>query len=101
MLAANVDGKPQIAVAIDEKVLQSRNLHAGQLVKTWAKHIQGGGGGQPFFATAGGKKVGGLPAVVKEARAHIQGIIALIKKRPTVKYYRALILILLLDFIPD
>ena len=72
VLAADVAGKPQIAVAIDESLLQRYDLHAGKLVKELAKHIQGGGGGQPFFATAGGKRIGGLDEVVRGAQAVVE-----------------------------
>ncbi len=69
VLAADVADTPQIVVVIDESLVQAYNLHAGKLIKELAKHIQGGGGGQPFFATAGGKNLAGLEQVVLEARA--------------------------------
>jgi alanyl-tRNA synthetase len=68
ILAANIDGKPQIAVIIEDSLVQSKNLNAGQIVRELAKEIQGGGGGQPFFATAGGKDLSGLEKVVGKAR---------------------------------
>lgn len=68
VLAADVDGKPQIAVLIDEELVASKGLNAGQAVRELAKAIQGGGGGQPFFATAGGKNVEGLPLAIEEAK---------------------------------
>ncbi len=68
VLAADVAGKPQIAVAIDESLVKAYDLHAGKLVKELAKHIQGGGGGQPFFATAGGKDLSGLEQIVAKAK---------------------------------
>ena len=71
VLAADVGGKPQITVVIDESLMKSYDLHAGKLVKELAKHIQGGGGGQPFFATAGGKHLAGLEQVIQEARTMI------------------------------
>lgn len=68
VLAAEVDGKPQVAVMIGEKLAQTNRYHAGNLVKELAKEIDGGGGGQPFFATAGGKKLEGLANVLTRAR---------------------------------
>ena len=69
VLAATIDGTPQVAVFIDESLLEETGLHAGNLVRELAKEIQGGGGGQPFFATAGGKDLNGLPQVVAKAKS--------------------------------
>lgn len=71
VLAATVDDKPMIAVTIDDELAKQRNLDAGVIVRELAKEIKGGGGGQPFFATAGGKDIAGLDAVVMKARAYI------------------------------
>ncbi len=60
VLGAVVGGKPQLAVMVSENLVQERGLNAGQLVRELAKEIRGGGGGQPFFATAGGSDAGGL-----------------------------------------
>jgi alanyl-tRNA synthetase len=68
VLAADVDGKPQVAVMIGEKLTASNQFHAGNMVKELAKEIDGGGGGQPFFATAGGKNLNGLDAVLEKSR---------------------------------
>lgn len=68
ILAADIDGKPQVAVMIDEELVKAKDLHAGKIVKELAKEIKGGGGGQPFFATAGGKDINGLDAVVEKAQ---------------------------------
>jgi alanyl-tRNA synthetase len=68
ILAADVDGKPQVTVMIGEKLEATKKYHAGNMVKELAKEIDGGGGGQSFFATAGGKKLDGLTSVLEKAR---------------------------------
>jgi alanyl-tRNA synthetase len=68
VLAATIEDKPQVAVFIDEALLANSGFHAGNIVRELAKEIQGGGGGQPFFATAGGKDLAGLPQVVAKAK---------------------------------
>lgn len=72
VLAADVDSKPQVTVMIGEKLASTNKFHAGNMVKELAKEIEGGGGGQPFFATAGGKNINGLDAVLEKARKLIQ-----------------------------
>lgn len=57
-------GKPMLTVMISEDLVKGHGLHAGQLVREAAKLIQGGGGGQPHFATAGGKDSEGLHQAV-------------------------------------
>ncbi len=66
VLAADVQGKPQVAVMIGENLVKEKNLHAGNIVKELAREIKGGGGGQPFFATAGGTDLSGLDRVVEK-----------------------------------
>ena len=58
-------GKPMLTVMISDNLVAT-GLKAGNLVKEAARLIKGGGGGQPHFATAGGKDVDGLPAAIEK-----------------------------------
>ncbi|QTE39525.1 alanine--tRNA ligase [Mucilaginibacter gossypii] len=69
VLVADFDGKPSITVMIAENLVKEKGLHAGNIVKELAKEVKGGGGGQPFFATAGGSDVSGLDKVLMKARS--------------------------------
>ncbi len=71
VVGAEVKGKPSISVIISENLVKDKNLDAGKIVREVAKEINGGGGGQPFYAQAGGSKAEGLDAAIKKARAFI------------------------------
>ena len=71
VFGSNVGGKVTLTVAISDDLVSNKELHAGNIVRNLAKHIQGGGGGQPFFATAGGKNADGLGAAFDEAKSLI------------------------------
>jgi alanyl-tRNA synthetase len=66
-LGCIINEKPLIAVSISDSLVSSKSLNAGQLIREWAKLINGGGGGQPFYASAGGKDVNGLKSVIDTA----------------------------------
>ncbi|MEE3164346.1 MAG: alanine--tRNA ligase [Bacteroidota bacterium] len=68
VFGSQVGGKVTLTVAISDDLVSGKDLHAGNIVRNLAKHIQGGGGGQPFFATAGGKNPDGLGAAFEEAK---------------------------------
>ena len=59
-------GKPTLTVMLGEEIA-ARGVNAGAVVREAAKLMQGGGGGQPFFATAGGKNPDGLQAAMDKA----------------------------------
>ncbi|OZA56652.1 MAG: hypothetical protein B7X75_06255 [Sphingobacteriales bacterium 39-40-5] len=71
VLACDIDGKPSLTVMVSENLVKERNLNAGNIVRELAKEIQGGGGGQPFFATAGGKDSSGLVKALEKAKTFI------------------------------
>ena len=62
-----IDDKPGITVMLSENLIKEKGLNASNIVRELAKDIQGGGGGQPFYATAGGKNKDGLAAVLTKA----------------------------------
>ena len=63
--ATQFDNKPTIAVFLSQPLVDE-GKNAGAMIKSAAKHIQGGGGGQPWMATAGGRDVNGLTAAMEE-----------------------------------
>ncbi|MBP9083980.1 MAG: alanine--tRNA ligase [Bacteroidia bacterium] len=65
LLGAEVDGKPHLSLIVSDNLVKEKNIHASNLIRNIAKEIQGGGGGQPFYATAGGKNSHGLDAALK------------------------------------
>ncbi|NHA07060.1 alanine--tRNA ligase [Mucilaginibacter sp. HC2] len=71
VLAADFDGKPSLTVMIAENLVKEKGLNAGNIVRELAKEIKGGGGGQPFFATAGGSDASGLDAALAKAKSFI------------------------------
>jgi alanyl-tRNA synthetase len=71
VLAADIDGKPSLTVMIAENIVKDKNLNAGTIVRELAKEIKGGGGGQPFFATAGGSDVSGLEKALEKAKTFL------------------------------
>lgn len=69
ILGAIVQDKPLLTIIISKGVVETKGLHAGNMVRELAKAIDGGGGGQPFFATAGGKNSAGLDEALSNAKA--------------------------------
>ncbi|MFA6482910.1 MAG: alanine--tRNA ligase [Bacteroidales bacterium] len=68
VIGSVIQGKPMLTVMISESLVSSLGLHAGNIIRDSAHEIQGGGGGQPFFATAGGKDVSGIDRAMARAR---------------------------------
>lgn len=68
VLGAEIDGKAHLSVIISDNLVKEKNLNAGQIIRELGKKIQGGGGGQAFYATAGGKDVKGIEGAIGEAK---------------------------------
>jgi alanyl-tRNA synthetase len=64
---ANLDGKAHLSVMISEELIGKTRLDARLIISEIAPEIEGGGGGQPFYATAGGKNPGGIPQAISRA----------------------------------
>ena len=66
------DGKALLLCYINKELAKNKGLDAGKIVRELGKYIQGGGGGQPFFATAGGKKPEGIQEALDKAKEYLQ-----------------------------
>ncbi|MGL4597512.1 MAG: DHHA1 domain-containing protein, partial [Bacteroidia bacterium] len=71
LLGAEINGKASLTLMLSDNLVGEKSWNAGQLIRDLAKEIQGGGGGQPFFATSGGSNVQGIPNALKKAEALI------------------------------
>lgn len=67
VLGSKQDGKALLACYISKDLAEAKELNAGKIVKELGRFIQGGGGGQPFFATAGGKNPEGIPEALTKS----------------------------------
>ena len=67
LLGAEIDGKAHLAFMLNDTAIEEYGLNASTLIREVSGEIQGGGGGQPFFATAGGKNPKGIDAALSQA----------------------------------
>ena len=68
VLASRKTGKPLLSCYLSKSLVTEEGKDAGKIIRTLGKYIQGGGGGQPFFSTAGGKNVDGIQEALKAAK---------------------------------
>jgi alanyl-tRNA synthetase len=71
VIGTSSDNKPGLTVMISDNLVKDKGMNAGNIVRDLAKDIQGGGGGQPFYATAGGKDAAGLTRALARAKDFI------------------------------
>jgi alanyl-tRNA synthetase len=71
LLASDTNGKAMLSCFISKPLVEAHSLNAGTIVRELGKHIQGGGGGQPFFATAGGKDPSGIAAALAAFKEYL------------------------------
>ena len=72
LFGSATDGKALLTCYISKELAAEKGLNAGQIVRELGKYIQGGGGGQPFFATAGGKYPEGISEALKAAEVYLK-----------------------------
>lgn len=68
VLATHNNGKVNLIVSISDKLIKTRGLHAGNIIREISPYIKGGGGGQPFLAMAGGKEASGIDTAFEAAK---------------------------------
>jgi alanyl-tRNA synthetase len=68
LAGAEIDGKALLSLIVSENLVKEKKLDATVIIRELAKEIQGGGGGQPFYATAGGKNPAGLDKAIGRAK---------------------------------
>ena len=71
LAGAEIDGKALLSLIVSENLVKEKNLNATNIIRELAKDIQGGGGGQPFYATAGGKNPDGLSKAIERAESFL------------------------------
>ncbi len=71
VLGSDAGGKVSITITLSDSLVNDKGLHAGNMVRELAKEIGGGGGGQPFFATAGGKNAAGIQNALTKAKDYL------------------------------
>ena len=71
VIGGNEGDKCTLSIIASDSIIVSKGINAGTMIREASKHIQGGGGGQPFFATAGGKNPSGLQAAIDEIRSKL------------------------------
>ena len=71
ILGTAQNGKPNLQIAISEELAKAKDLNAGRIIRELAKEIKGGGGGQPFYASAGGGDASGLDRALERAKEFI------------------------------
>jgi len=71
VFGAKIKDKPFLTIIVDKGLTASKNINASTMIRAISKHIQGGGGGQDFYATAGGNNLAGIEEALKEAKSII------------------------------
>ncbi|NVK65797.1 MAG: alanine--tRNA ligase [Flavobacteriales bacterium] len=71
IIGGKADGKCTLSIIASDDVVKEKDFHAGNIIREVSKLIQGGGGGQPNFATAGGKNADGLQEAIAQVKSKL------------------------------
>lgn len=71
VLGGENNGKAMLTIALSDDLVKEKDLNAGTIIRELGKEIQGGGGGQAFFATAGGKNIAGIDNALQKAKSYL------------------------------
>jgi alanyl-tRNA synthetase len=74
VLGSENNGKANLLVMVSDNLVKERNLNAVTIIREISAEINGGGGGQPFLATAGGKNPGGISNAIKKAEEYLKNV---------------------------
>jgi alanyl-tRNA synthetase len=69
IIGAEVNGKASLSLMLSDNLVKDKKLNASMIIRELSKEIQGGGGGQPFFATSGGSNIGGITKALEKAKS--------------------------------
>ncbi|MBU8892697.1 MAG: alanine--tRNA ligase [Bacteroidales bacterium] len=72
VIGAEINGKASLSIMISESLVEEKGWHASQIIRGVSNEIQGGGGGEAFYANAGGKNPKGLDAAIQKVKEYIQ-----------------------------
>jgi alanyl-tRNA synthetase len=70
-LGAEIGGKPNLTVMISDNIVKQKGLNAARIVNEAGREIKGGGGGQNFYATAGGRDIKGLKSALEKVLSYL------------------------------
>ena len=71
VIGADLKGKASLSVVLSDHLVKDKNMNANNIIREISKEIQGGGGGQPFYATAGGTHLEGLHSALKKSESFL------------------------------
>jgi alanyl-tRNA synthetase len=72
IIGAEINSKANLFIVLSDDLVKEKNWNASILIREFSKEIKGGGGGQPFYATAGGTHAGGIQQAIAKAKEWVE-----------------------------